>query len=151
MNVSDPVSNPKRTADEHADIMCPSAIPFVLVHLACLGHSGPGSRGTCRNLRGALLAAHLCDRRRIPSILLAWLPPSLNGFALRPDDCSQGRAALWLRWKKLCRSSHRGKASSRKLDTSQTNAPSGEGTHAIPAIAMVNENIAVAVDPKRSI
>jgi stearoyl-CoA desaturase (Delta-9 desaturase) len=36
MNPSDPVTNSKISdADEHADIMYPSAIPFVLVHLAC--------------------------------------------------------------------------------------------------------------------
>src|SRR5215470_14375820 len=84
----DPVSNPKRTADEHADIMCPSAIPFVLVHLACLGHSGPGSRGTLSQ-SAVLYWLRICDRRRIPSILLALLPPSLNGFALRRDDCQR--------------------------------------------------------------
>ena len=64
-----PVSNPKRTADEHADIMCPSATPFVLVHSGpALGTLDRDHGARCRNLRGALLAAHLCDRRRIPSI-----------------------------------------------------------------------------------
>ena len=57
---------------EHDDIIYPSAIPFVLVHLGCFGgdldrrHLAGG-----RHLRGAVLAAHLRHRRRLPPLLLA--------------------------------------------------------------------------------
>ena len=58
-------------AGEHDDIIYPSAVPFVLVHLSCIGRSGPVSPGRPSNLRGAVLAADLCDRSRVPPIFLA--------------------------------------------------------------------------------
>ena len=54
----------------HDDIMYPQVLPFLLVHVGCLaaiwsGHLMAGNR----NLRRAVLAAHVCDHRRVSSVL----------------------------------------------------------------------------------
>ena len=76
------MSSDRSVDGEHDDIIYPSAIPFVLVHLACFaaiwtGHHLAGRR----DLRGALLAAHLRHRRGLSSLFLA---PRLS----RPAGCS---------------------------------------------------------------
>ena len=54
------------------DIIYPSSIPFLLVHLACIAAIWTGVTWPVdRAMRGALLAAHLRGRRRLSSLFLA--------------------------------------------------------------------------------
>ena len=87
-------------ADHLDDIVYPSAIPFIVVHLACLGGvldrrhlAGAGA------LRRALLAAHLRDRRRLSPLFLPPLVFHQPGLPVRaglprPDHGAEQRALV---------------------------------------------------------
>ena len=85
--VTDPnIAQDKALVVESDDILYPSTVPFVLVHLGCIGALWTGIHSPShRDLHDALLDAHVRDLRRISSLF----------FASRLQN--QSRISIWAR------------------------------------------------------
>ena len=101
--MTDPNNHPDKADtdvndDTHEDIMYPSSIAFILVHLSCFGAIWSGVTWQAVVICVVLYwAAHLRHRRRLPPLLLAPLfdQPGVPVRARGAGQTSAQKGVLW--------------------------------------------------------